>query len=110
MAVVEVTQYQTVVHIPKAKFRDIIAQEDFDRTELKVFCYLLTVLNGFNEGARSNPRNDPRNFTVLDPEVIADEIFEPKKKIKKAIKRFELLGFLESGSSNSVKNGYRFTF
>lgn len=112
MATIEITQYSDTTHIPKQRFRDIIVNEDLSKEELRVFMYLVTILNGYNYERRKTQRNnkDPLNFLTVSPSVISEELLIKKKKVKAAIDRLELLGILEKGMSSSAKDGYRFTF
>lgn len=113
MPVVDVTQYKEVFHVPKENFRNIIVLEDLSLEELRVFCYLLTDLPGFNTIRRINTGKeyvDPCNFRKVDAEVVATELGYSEKKVKKAIKKLVELSLLEKGNGPSVKGGYRFTF
>lgn len=113
MPVVDVTQYKEVFHVPKEPFRDIIVMQDFTLVELRVFCYLLTDLPGFNTGRRISKTTefvDPMNFRRIDASVIAEELGYSEKKVKKAIKRLRELYIIEKGDGPAIKGGYRFTF
>lgn len=114
MAVRDITQYTTVVHIPKEELRQfLIRNDDLSKSALKVFMYLLTDLNGFNTTAREESKKqytDPFNFKNLDMKMLADELNMEKKKVKKAVIELEAAGIIERGDGITVKNGYRFTF
>ena len=57
MAVRDITQYTTVVHIPKEELRQfLIRNDDLSKSALKVFMYLLTDLTGFNTTARGESK------------------------------------------------------
>ena len=113
MPVVDVTQYKEVFHVPKEPFRDLIVTQDLTLVELRVFCYLISDIPGFNVGRRISKNTeyvDPMNFRRIDYEVIAEELGYSEKKVKKAIKKLRDLYIIEKGNGPSIKGGYRFTF
>ena len=113
MATIDVTQFKENFHVPKEIFRNIISTEEFELVDLKVFCYLLTTLNGYNKTRRigtSKEHEDPLNFIKIHPSVIAEELGYSEKKVKKAIKYLEGIYLIEKGNGPAVKGGYRFTF
>lgn len=113
MATVDVAQFKENFHVPKERFRTIITMEDLSKNELRVFCYLLTVLNGYNKARRmgtSREHEDPQNFTKIHTKVIADELKISEKKVKKIIKKLRDIQLIEKGDSPAVKGGHRFTF
>lgn len=111
--VIDVTQYKETFTVPKEAFRSLIINNELELHEMRVLCYLLTDIPGFNTGRRiSNNREftDPLNFRRIDPEVIAEELGYSEKKVKKAIKRLRELYIIEKGDGPSIKGGFRFTF
>lgn len=95
------------VSIPKDGLKDIIG-EDFSKNDLRVLLVLFTELDGFSNP--SERRNDPLNFKMIDIDAIADFLDLKYKEVKKSIKKLMNYGYLERGDSDSVSNGYRFTF
>ena len=85
MGTVDVTQYKENVHIPKESFRYIIMNNNLSKKELRVMCYLLTTLNGYNSLRRlgtSRENDDPRNYTKVDVSVLARELEYSKEEVK----------------------------
>ena len=113
MGTVDVTQYKENVHIPKESFRYIIMNNNLSKKELRVMCYLLTTLNGYNSLRRlgtSRENDDPRNYTKVDISVLARELNYEKDEIKDILESLCDRGILEKGSSAICKKGYRFGF
>ena len=113
MSTVDVSQFKENFHVPKEAFRQIITMEDLDFVDLKVLCYLLTTLNGYNKLRRmgtSKENEDPCNFSKVHASVLAEELGFSEKKVKKSIKYLTEIGLLEKGNGPAVKGGYRFTF
>ena len=114
MGTVDVTQYKENVHIPKDEFRYMIMNNgSLSKRDLRVMCYLLTVINGFNTVRRigtAREGQDPRNYTAIDTKVIARELEYSKSEIKESLQELCDRGLLEKGSSPVCKKGYRFTF
>lgn len=101
--------YQQVnnVSIPKMKLDVIASDENLGKTDLRVLLELFTKLDGFAPNSRAV---DPANFNSVDCLFIADRIGSSKKKVKLSLEHLVELGYIEKGSSNTVKSGYRFTF
>ena len=113
MGTVDVTQYKENVHIPKESFRYIIMNNNLSKKELRVMCYLLTTLNGYNSLRRlgtSRENDDPRNYTKVDISVLARELEYSKEEVKDTLESLCDRGILEKGSSAVCKKGYRFGF
>jgi predicted transcriptional regulator len=53
---------------------------------------------------------DPMNFKKIDIDRMADLLNLSKKDIKKSIKKFDEDGLIEHGNTDTIKDGYRFTF
>ena len=113
MATIDVAQFKENVHIPKDEFRHIITQVDLNKSELRVMCYLMTIIEGYNKSRRmgsSGKYVDPKNFTKVDAKLLAKELGYEKSKVKEALDSLFEKGILEKGDSQLCKNGYRFTF
>lgn len=106
-AVSETHQFKETVHIPKRKLREIVSINSLDENDFRVFIYLLTILGGHNE---NKTQTDHKNFTKIDSEVIAEEIWMRKSEVKQSIKNLKKAGIIEKGDSAAAKGGYRFTF
>jgi len=113
MSTVDVAQFRQNFHVPKEAFRELITLYDLSFVDLKVICYLLTVLSGYNKTRRintTNPGPDPNNFTKIHIDLMSEELGIKVKKIKKSIKYLTEIQVLEKGNGAAVKGGYRFTF
>lgn len=96
------------VSIPKQGIKEIIEDEDLSKTDLRVLLALLTELDGFSDP--NERKKDPLNFKIIDIDSISDFLDIKYKEVKKSIKTLLRRGYLEKGDSDSVSNGYRFTF
>ena len=113
MAVADITQFKETFHVPREAFRTMLITEDLSKTDLRIFCYLMTSINGFNKLRRmgtSREFDDPCNYTKVHISVIAKELGYSEKKVKKSIQNLLDRQLIEKGNSPSVKGGYRFTF
>lgn len=105
--------YQQVhnVSIPRDNLTEIAKDDTLNKTDYRVFIMLLTELDGF-----SPPNNyrldykDPMNFKKIDKKRMADKLGISKDKLSKSIENLFNSGIIESGNTNSIKNGLRFTF
>lgn len=104
-------QQQYNVSIPRIMIAEIASNDRLSKKDLRVILMLFTHLDGYSEpmSARANCP-DPENYKRIDVENIADTLCMKKKDVKDSIKRIEKEGYIEKGSNNSVKGGYRFTF
>ena len=106
-----VYQQVTNVSINKDKLVEIATNYGLDETDLRVLLCLFTELNGWVEPMRpAREVKDPKNFKLVDKEKIADLLAIKKKRVKKALLNLEEAGLIEPGDSDTVQNGYRFTF
>lgn len=104
--------YQQVhnVSIPREAIVEM-AQDNLSKTDYKVLLLLLTELNGY-----SPPKNyridtkDPENFSKIDKKRMAKKLGISKEKVEKSVNNLYNEGYIEKGNTNSIKNGYRFTF
>ena len=101
--------YQQIhnVSINKERLREIASNPYLSKTAYKVLICLFTELNGWVYTERSN---DPLNFKKVDLDSISDMLHVSKKDVKKAFKELKENDLIETGSSETVKKGYRFTF
>jgi hypothetical protein len=82
---------------------------DLSKSTYKVLICLFTELNGYNDNGRNiNP--DPENFKYVQIDSLASTLCLPKKKVKNALETLLELNIIEEGSSDTVHDGYRFTF
>lgn len=102
--------YQQIrnVSINKNNLQDLAANTSLSETDIRVCLVLFTELNGWsNDGSH---KKDPLNFKMVDKDSIARTLGIKKKKVKKAIDNLIAEGYVENGDSETVSNGYRFTF
>lgn len=102
-------QQVTNVSINKSKLLDIASDQELGKKDYKVLLVLFTELNGW----RMNPNyftEDPLNYKKIDTKKIADILCMTNKEVKKCIKNLIYADIIECGSSDTIKNGYRFTF
>lgn len=97
----------------------IVFNELLTENDLRVACLLLTQLNGFRyekvahmkDGReRRSWNNDPKNFKNIDIKKMAKSLHLSKKDVKKSIDRLIEEAVIEKGSSDTIKDGYRFLF
>lgn len=103
-----VYQSTFTVSIPKQKLVDIASDDGLDEQDFRVLFILLTILNGWSE-SKTN-KKDPENYTKISAKMISDTIGIGKKKVSKSIEKLVEYGLIEPGDSDSVKDGFRFTF
>ena len=109
MAQANYTYQQTRnVSINKNNLQNIASDTNLSETDIRVCLILFTELNGWNNG--DNHKKDPLNYKIIDKESIARTLGIKKKKVKKAIDNLIDEGYIENGESETVSNGYRFTF
>ena len=104
-----VYQQTNTVSIPRTAITDIVLDVDLSGKDIRVLMVLLTQLDGYSTPESGNGK-DPLNFKKLDFNAIADVLDMSKKSVKKSISWLCDLGYLEIGCSDTVKDGYRFTF
>lgn len=114
MPAIDITQHGSVVHIPKDQLQNILVHnEDMTKLELRVFIYLLTDLDGFNTERReltNRSYSDPLNYKAISMKLLAKELNSEKKLVKSAVEGLLLRGIIEKGDSQTIQDGYRFTF
>lgn len=103
-----VYQQQNTVSIPRDALKNIAEDDQLSKTDLRVFMALFTELNGFTD--IYGRKEDPKNFKLIDLDSIADFLYLKHKDVKKSIKNLKKSGYIEQGNSESISNGWRFTF
>lgn len=103
------TQQVTKVSVNKPKLLELASNLVLDEKDYRVFLVLLTELEGwrFNQ---NYALTDPCNFKKIDIKSIAKITHMKKKEVKMCIQNLMRAGFLDSGSSDAIEKGYRFTF
>lgn len=97
------------VSIPKKALLEIAQNDELKKKDLQVLLVLFTQLNGWTP-TKSGRGEDPLNFKKIDIKSIADTLNLDKKDVKKSISKLVGEFLLEPGDSDTVKNGYRFSF
>lgn len=105
-----VYQQINTVSVQRIAIIDIASDEDLSCKDYKVLLMLLSQLEGYSRPVNYKEENDPLNFKRINPESIADALRIKKKDVKKSIQWLLELGYIEMGSNETIKNGYRFTF
>lgn len=85
----------------------VVKNDNLSKKDLRVLLLLLTSLPGFYD---KPDRDDPRKFEAIHAKTIAENLGLKKKDVEKSIETLCYLDLLETGSSETVKNGYRLTF
>lgn len=98
------------VSISKEKLLEIATNDDLTETDLRVLFCLFTELNGWVEPKNTRQIKDPLNFKIIDKDKIAKCLSIKKKEVKKSINHLMDNFLIEPGDSETVVNGYRFTF
>ena len=102
-----VYQQQHNVSIPKKKLVDIASTYNLGKTELRVLLVLFGELNGWVYNEKSP---DPKNYSKIDVERIAQTLDLKKGKVSDAITALVETGLIEKGKNDTINKGYRFTF
>ena len=111
MANVNATYQQVhTVSVKREKLIDIGTNLDLNKKDLRLFIILLTQLDGYTEPKRQSDRPDPLNYKRIDIASLADVLSMSKKEVKKSLDKLMLEGYIEDGSNDTIKDGYRFTF
>lgn len=104
-----VYQQVTNVSVNKEQLLEIASDDDMGKKEYKLLLCLLTELSGWSPPA--NGRNDdPKNFKKIDIKSISKVLGFDKKDVKKSLDKLITHGYVEMGHSDTIKDGYRFTF
>jgi hypothetical protein len=102
-------QQEHTVSIRRDKLIEIATNEELSKKDYKVLLMLLTQLNGWCMPP-SGKGKDPMNYMKLDMESIANTLGLKKKEVKASIENIMDEYLIETGDSDTVINGYRFTF
>ena len=102
--------YQQVknVSINRERLIEIAALKCLSKNDLRVLLLLFSQLNGYSEPATNC--KDPLNYKKIDKKAMSKVLDMSTKDIKKSIKNLEYEYLIEKGSSDTIRNGYRFTF
>ena len=109
----EVFQFKYTITVPREKFlKNVVENEGLDLDDLRVCLLLLTELDGWDMSRRLTRVDaiDPNNYKIIDIKAIAEKLHMKKKDaryLRVVLLREEII---ESGSSSSAVEGYRFTF
>lgn len=104
-------QQEHTISVKREKLIEVASNEDLSKKDLKVFLVLLTQLDGYIMPKTYNPNwKDPLNFKRIDIRQMSELLDISKKDVKKSIENLWDAGYLETGSNDTIKDGYRFTF
>lgn len=97
------------VSIPKKPLmRKVITNDDLSKKDLRVCLFLFTVLDGWAETLRK--KEDPENFKVVYPDVIAAQLDMSVKDVNKSLRTLIREKIIEEGDANGMEDGLRFRF
>ena len=104
--------YQQVhnVSIPKQPLLyNVVDNDALSKKDLRVCLFLFTILDGYREPSNGKSQ-DPKNFKVVFPDVIADQLDLSVKDVKKSLRILIREEIIEEGDANGVEDGLRFCF
>lgn len=108
----ETIVYKT--HINENFTTRLLMNDNLSKKDLRVCLFLFTKISGYmvkdDVSIVDKRLKDFKNFQYIDVEAIADTLDMKKKEVRKAIEHLNEEGVLESGTSETVRKGYRFTF
>lgn len=107
------TQQQNNVTISRKELIELAKDNELYEIDYRVLLMLFSVLDGWKMPDAVVPGpvpKDPMNYKHIDVNAIADTLNVKKKDVKKSVKRLHKIGYIEQGDSDTIKNGYRFTF
>ena len=104
--------YQQVntVSVNRERILEIAEDTEYNKKDYRVFLALLAQLDGYTIPKNNTNSKDPLNFKKIDIEQMADLLSLSKKDVKKSINNLYDDGYIEMGSNDTIKDGYRFTF
>lgn len=108
-----VYQQSHTVSIPREGLIKVAKSSILNLDDYRVLIMLFTQLDGYYctyDSLNNNKYHDPKNFKKIDVEQIAKTLDMKKKDVKKSIHRLYDLYLIDSGDSDTVSDGYRFTF
>lgn len=102
-------QQVTNVSINKDSLLNIASDDMLSKKDYKVLLCLFTELDGWAPSVTRYTK-DPLNFKKIDIKAISQVLGIDKKEIKKSIRTLIEARIIECGDSDTLKDGYRFTF
>ena len=102
-------QQVTNVSINKDSLLEIAADLELTKKDYEVLLCLFTELDGWAPSS-SRYTKDPLNFKKIDVKAISEVLDLDKQELKKSIRNLIEAGIIECGDSETIKDGYRFTF
>lgn len=104
-------QQRMNVSVNREKIVDIATNLNLSKKDLRVLLLLLTQLDGYvpPKNQRSDTK-DPMNFKKIDYKTLAETLNISKREVKSSVASLWNEEYLEQGSNDTVKDGYRFTF
>ncbi len=102
-------QQVTNVSINKDMLLNIACDFTLSKKDYKVLLCLFTELEGWSPNPQRTTK-DPLNFKKIDIKAISEWLDLDKKEIKKSIRHLEKCSIIERGDSDTIRDGYRFTF
>lgn len=91
--IIHATKFSTDIN----QFQTIAENEEFSKTDLRVFIYLSCRLGS-------------QRFTRVDKSQISDSLNISKKKISESLDNLETFGVIVRGSDEHTKNGYKMIY
>lgn len=104
-----VYQQMTNVSIPRDRLLWLAADDDMNKKSYKVMLCLFAQLDGYNKVTQRRTK-DPLNFKMIDFKAISTTIGISKKEVKDIVSDLIEAEYIEMGSSDTINEGYRFTF
>ena len=104
-----VYQQMTNVSIPRDRLMWLAADDAMSKKAYKVMLCLFTQLDGYNKITQRRTK-DPLNFKIIDFKAISSAIGVSKKEVKEIVNDLIEADYIEMGSSDTINEGYRFTF
>ena len=93
----------------KDSLLNIASDDMLSKKAYKVLLCLFTELDGWAPSVTRYTK-DPLNFKKIDIKAISRVLGIDKKEIKKSVRNLIESGIIECGDSDTIKDGYRFTF
>lgn len=104
-------QQEHTVSIKREKLIEMAVDPVLSKKDLKVLIMLLSQLDGYSMPKTNNPNfKDPLNFKKIDVRKIASTLEMDNKTVKKSIRKLHNEWYIEEGSNDTIKKGYRLTF
>lgn len=104
-----VYQAKTTFSVPRDSFRElIVCNNALSKKDYRVCMLLLTHLSGF--WRNTGRTEDPCNYKSVSFSQMAETLGYTKGEVKECMKHLLKMRIIEADDSNTVKNGYRFTF